>query len=179
MTAAKSTALLLIDVFNDFDFTGGEALLANALPAARRLAKLRAHLKAGGIPVIYVNDGENPGEPIARCHRPHSRGGEIAGLLAPDPDDPFVTKTKSSGFFRTALEELLREAGTEELILGGFAGNICVLHTAIDASMRGFRLVALSDGMASESEEENKAALAHMALYLDARIDAVDSLLQT
>jgi hypothetical protein len=33
-------ALVLIDVINDLDFSGGEKLLKSALPAARNLAEL-------------------------------------------------------------------------------------------------------------------------------------------
>lgn len=49
-------ALLMVDVINDLEFDGGEALLSHALPMAHRLAALKRRAKAAEIPVIYAND---------------------------------------------------------------------------------------------------------------------------
>ncbi len=182
MSEKRPSALLLIDVIGEFDFTGSEDLLRHALPAAGRLARLKAHLRDQGVPVIHVNDqcdlwGSDFGEHLARCLRPGCPGREIAEALRPVPGDHLVTKPKSSGFFQTSLETLLLRLGVRELILGGFAGDMCVLHTAIDASMRDDALTVIADGIASESESDNDAALAHMAAKLNARILTVDACL--
>ncbi len=49
-------ALLLIDVINDLEFEGGEALFDNALPAAKNIATLKARAQEAHVPIIYVND---------------------------------------------------------------------------------------------------------------------------
>jgi nicotinamidase-related amidase len=49
-------ALLLIDVINDLEFDGGDALLEHARPLAERLVTLSRRYREFGIPVIYVND---------------------------------------------------------------------------------------------------------------------------
>ena len=46
------TVLLLIDVINDLEFEGGEALLAQALPMADRLAALKRRLRARGVQAL-------------------------------------------------------------------------------------------------------------------------------
>jgi nicotinamidase-related amidase len=56
------------------------------------------------------------------------------------------------------------------IVLGGIAGNICVLFTATDAYMRDLRLVVPSDGVASNTAEENAAALKQMHRVLKADI---------
>ncbi len=53
---SATTALLLVDVINDFDFEDSAKLLRHALPAAERIAALKKRLRARGIPAIYVND---------------------------------------------------------------------------------------------------------------------------
>ena len=53
---AASTALLLIDVINDFEFENGEQLLKLAMPVGENIAGLKSLVKAAGLPVIYVND---------------------------------------------------------------------------------------------------------------------------
>jgi len=52
----SETALLLIDVINDFDSPEGEQLLQLALPVGKNIAALKQRTKAAGIPTIYVND---------------------------------------------------------------------------------------------------------------------------
>src|SRR3954453_16899330 len=51
-----STALLFIDVVSDFNFPGGDNLLAEGLQIAPNLALLRRRAREAGVPVIYVND---------------------------------------------------------------------------------------------------------------------------
>jgi nicotinamidase-related amidase len=57
----------------------------------------------------------------------------LVELLVPEKDDYFVLKPKHSGFDCTTLDILLQYLGVKVVVLAGFAGNICVLFTAIDA----------------------------------------------
>ncbi|MDQ2825047.1 MAG: cysteine hydrolase, partial [Verrucomicrobiota bacterium] len=50
------TALLIVDVINDFDFPEANQLMRYAPAMARKLAKLKLRTKRAGIPAIYVND---------------------------------------------------------------------------------------------------------------------------
>jgi nicotinamidase-related amidase len=174
-------ALLLIDVINDFDFPAAGRLLQHALPAARRLARLKRAARAAGIPVIHVNDNFGRWqcsfeEQIDRCLAPGCPGREIARLLRPGRGDYFVLKPRHSGFYSTSLGVLLDFLGVRTLVLAGIAGDICVLYTANDAYMRGYGLVVAHDGIASESAAGNRAALAHMKERLKARSLACSTL---
>ncbi len=128
----SSWALLLIDVINDFDFLEASRLWRFATPAAKRLAALKKRAKCGGVSVIYVNDNfgrwqSDFRKQVHRCMAPASQGAPIAKLLAPEADDYFVLKPKHSGFYSTTLNALLSHLGSQRLILGGFAADICVL----------------------------------------------------
>ncbi|HMQ33996.1 MAG TPA: isochorismatase family cysteine hydrolase [Chloroflexaceae bacterium] len=166
-------ALLLIDVINDLEFPGGEALLPRATAMAAALAGLKARARRAGLPCIYVNDNFGRWRSDFRQTAEHvlaegRRGRPVAELLRPDDDDYFVLKPQHSGFYGTALELLLKHLGARALILGGMAANICVLATATDAYMRDFRLYVPADGVAAEGDEQTAAALAHMADVLKA-----------
>lgn len=168
------SALLLIDVVNDFEFPGSQRLLRHAIPAARRLAKLKQAAKAAGMPVIYVNDNfghwqSTFQEQIERCSADDCPGHPVASLLPPRPDDYFVLKPRHSGFYSTPLEVLLGFLQIRTLILTGFAGDICVLYTANDAYMRAYELIVVHDCVASESVGSNRAAIDHMKTRLKAR----------
>lgn len=160
----KKTALLIIDVINTLDFAEGKKLLKHALPVAQNIKTLKNRLRKKGVPVIYVNDNfgdwhSDWKKVFAKCSDEKAIGCELASLLKPNEDDFFVLKPKHSGFFGTTLELLLRNLGIETVILTGLAGNICVLFTAHDAHMRGFKIIVPRDCIASNSKKENDAAL--------------------
>jgi len=178
---AAPVALLLLDVINALDFEGGERLLEHALPAAKRLAALKARAKRSGIPAIYVNDNYGRWQSdlrrlVAHCLEDDVPGRPLCELLRPEDDDYFVLKPKHSGFYSTTLDVLLDYLGARTLVLAGFAGNLCVLYTANDAYMRDFRIVVPSDCVASEDVEDNHQALAHMQKFLKADVRASDEI---
>ncbi len=174
-TNAKETALLLVDVINDLAFDGGDDLLFHALPMAMQLVALKAKARAAGIPVIYANDNfgrwRSDFQKLVRyCVDGDVRGKEIARMLEPHEDDYFVLKPKHSAFFQTSLDVLLKSLGTKRLIIGGMAGDICVLFTANDAYMRDFEVIVPSDCIASEDAENNRQTLKLIERVLKADI---------
>lgn len=87
-----SSALLLIDVINDFDFEGGEQLLKRAPPVVRALARLVARARAAGIPIIYANDNFGPWRSdfhamVRHCCRRGAAGRHLVQPLKPELDD--------------------------------------------------------------------------------------------
>lgn len=174
-------ALLLIDVINAFDFDGAERMLERAEAAAERIAELKARAKAAGLPVVYCNDHfgqwrENFEAVLARCSEEGVPGCRIAGLLRPDKDDYFVLKPRHSAFFDTSLPTLLSRFQAHTLILVGFAGDICVLASAMDAYLREYRLVVPEDCTASEDPDENAHAMAYLRRVVDADTTSSDRL---
>ena len=168
-------ALLLIDVINDLAFPDGKALRKQALPMAKKIAALKRRAKEAGIPSIYVNDNfgrwQSDFQTLLRhCLDEDVCGQPIATLLQPEAEDYFVLKPKHSGFYATTLELLLQALGVHTLILTGMAGNICVLFTANDAYMRGYRLLIPADCVASQTVRDNTSALHLIQAVLKADI---------
>jgi nicotinamidase-related amidase len=167
------TALLLIDVINDFAFAEADLLLKFAVPMARRLRALKQRAHKAGVPAIYINDNfgrwqSNFAALVNHCAK--SRGKEVSRLLAPLRRDYFVLKPKHSAFYSTTLDVLLRYLGPRRLIITGIAANICVLFTANDAYMRDYELLIPQDCVASNTEVENNYALQQMRTILKADI---------
>jgi hypothetical protein len=83
------TALLLVDVINDFEFPGGEQLLRYALPAARRIKSMKQAMQARGIPTIYANDNfgrwkSDFQEVLAHClEKTYADGGWLSSCAPP------------------------------------------------------------------------------------------------
>src|SRR3954465_88640 len=166
-----SVALVLIDVINDMEFEDGEAVFANALPAAKRLARLRQRAREAGVPVIYVNDNFGKWRSDFRQQLGHVledgvRGEPIAELLRPDEDDYFVLKAKHSGFYHTQLDLLIEYLGVRTIVLAGFATDICVLFTAADAHMRDLDIVVPRDCSAAGTVKDHDHTIEHIARVL-------------
>jgi len=177
----SETALLLIDVINDFDFPEGEQLLRLALPVGHKIAELKKRANEAGIPSIYVNDNFGRWQSdfkkiVAHCKGENSKGREFVKLLLPDQDDYFVLKPKNSGFYSTTLDLLLTHLTAKNLILTGIAGNNCVFFTANDAYMRDYKVFVPSDCVVSNSEEENQHALKQMQIVLKANVTPAEKL---
>ena len=171
----RRTALLLVDVINDMDFEGSEALVRLAEPMAERLRALKARARGAGLPTIYINDNFGKWRSdfrmlVEHCVNDPVPGREVARLLQPDEEDYFVLKPKQSAFYGTTLDTLLRDLQTTTVILTGIAGDNCVLFSANDAYMRDLRLFIPSDCVASESEAENRSALQLMQKVVKADI---------
>ena len=178
---SSPVALLLIDVINDMTFDGSEALVAQAVPMARRLLALKQRARRAGIPAIYINDNFGRWQSdfrkiVDHCLEDGVPGEEVARILQPDEDDYFVLKPKHSAFFETTLDTLLAYLGATTLILTGVAGNICILFTANDAYMRDYTLYVPADCVASNTAAENDYALAQIQQVLKADITTSDAL---
>jgi nicotinamidase-related amidase len=171
--AASRSALLLIDVINEMRFEGAEQLARSALRMTAPLRRLKSRAKNAGCPVIYVNDNFGQWRSdfrrlVEHCTTADVPGRAVADRLRPAEDDYFVLKPKHSAFFGTTLDTLLGQLRVDRLILTGVAANICVLFTAHDAHMRGYRLHVPEDCVASNTRRDTRRALEHLRTVLDA-----------
>jgi nicotinamidase-related amidase len=178
---AAGTALLLIDVINELAFDGSEVLVGQAEAMAPRLARLKRRAARAGVDVIYVNDNfgrwrSDFRQTVAHCTARTSPGRRVSARLRPTSRDYFVLKPRHSGFYDTTLDTLLHSLRIQRVIVTGMAGNICVLFTANDAYMRGLRVFAPADCIASNTAEDNEHALRQIETVLKGTIAPSDLL---
>jgi nicotinamidase-related amidase len=133
-------ALLVIDVqkgmfsvpaFQPFD---GEAVVA-------RIAQMIAAARASGTAIFFVQHDGGPGHPLsAEC-----AGFPFREEVAPRTNDIVIVKRRCSAFQDTALEEKLRAAGIDSVIVCGMQTEYCV-DTAVRAAFeRGFAVTLVAD----------------------------------
>jgi nicotinamidase-related amidase len=179
MMVGQNTALLVVDIINDFNFEGGSKLLSRALLMVPRLASLKSRAKHAGIPVIYANDpfGHTDYQKLLNyCLEAETSGRSIVKQIAPKKDDCLILKPKHSALFQTDLETILHSQNVNTVILTGIAGDICVLFTANDAHMRDFNVIVASDCIISENPEQNRQAIKLMQRALKAKVVSSDEL---
>jgi nicotinamidase-related amidase len=171
------TVLLLIDFINPLDFEGAEGMEAAAVQAAHAAASLKGRVLAQGGRCIYANDNygtwrSNFSELWRKCRTMGGAPGRIAGKLKPGRTDLTVLKPRHSAFYCTPLDLMLGQLKPRRLILCGLATDNCVLFSAMDAYLRGYRLWIPGDCAAAESEKVHRQALEHMRRVLKASVRA-------
>ncbi|MFF3096701.1 isochorismatase family protein [Streptomyces cyaneofuscatus] len=103
-----------------------------------RIAALRERARAAGVPVVTVQHQDDELEP-------GTEGWRIAPALAPAPGEPVVPKSSPDSFLDTGLDATLRDMGVTEVVVTGFATEICVESTARRALSLRYDVVLVAD----------------------------------
>lgn len=150
------TALLLIDVLNEFLEDGAPFECPTGRAMVPDLAELAGACRGAGLPVIYLVQSHRSGN-VDRgrtaamlpggdgIHLVGSREVEIYPPLAPADRDVIVDKRRHSGFFGTELEIVLRQLGVDTVIVAGVTAPVCCESTVRDAAFRDFHVIYPTD----------------------------------
>lgn len=178
-------ALLNIDYTYDFVATDGKLTcgepgqqLANYITDLTREFNANKDLVVFSVDIHKEND---PYHPETKQFPPHNIENTIGRDLFGDLNDLYLEninnedviwmdKTRFSAFTGTNLELKLRERGITEIHLVGVCTDICILHTAVDAYNKGFKIVVHERGVASFNQAGHDWALGHFKNTLGAEI---------
>ena len=80
-------------------------------------------------------------------------GVQILDQVRPLAGEPVVVKTRFSGFYASRLDAVLRDLDVDTLFLAGYASDVCVRMTVMDAYNRGYALFLLADCVHAAREE--------------------------
>jgi ureidoacrylate peracid hydrolase len=164
----ESPAVLVIDMTNDFLTEGAPMEIPIGREIIDNINALTARSREVGVPVIFArhmhrSDGCDIGRMADNWHamvdehgKPTtllagSAGVRVYNALAPHDSDITIDKHRSSAFFETELDTILRELHVTTVLITGMATNGCCHATALDASYRGYRVVFLSDATATNA----------------------------
>ncbi|MFJ3560088.1 cysteine hydrolase family protein [Streptomyces anulatus] len=115
------------------------AMAFRAAGTVAAIARLQERARAAGAPVVLVQQGDEELEP-------GTEGWRIVPELAPVPGEAVVPKAAPDSFQDTELDAVLRARGVTEVVVTGFATEICVESTARQALSRGYDVVLVADG---------------------------------
>ncbi|THD34959.1 MAG: isochorismatase family protein, partial [Rothia mucilaginosa] len=111
--------------------------------AIRNLRRLIDAAHAAGIPVYYTAQPprQNPEDRRLLIDfwgdgLQNDESARVLDELAPTDRDTVLTKWRYSAFVRSPFEDLLKESGRDQLIIGGVYAHIGCLTTALEAFMR-------------------------------------------
>ena len=167
VVAPVHTALLAIDVQNDFCAPGGhtEAGLgrdvADCQAVVEPIERLAAAARRAGVPVVWIKADYDRAFLSPPIHaRQVARGIEkaycVSGTwgagfyrVSPEDDDLVIEKHRHSAFAGTELDQVLRDRGVRTVAVAGVQTHVCVESTLRDASARGYYVVVASDCVGS------------------------------
>ena len=188
------TALILVDMQRDFieaDGVYGElgidlSMYAESRP---RLAALLAAARLNGTLVVHLQNTALPGRmsdspaqirfnfrmhekarlggPPLRYTIPGTPGHEFAPDFTPLSTELVVRKYRSSGFWGTNLDMLLRSNGIETVVVGGCTTEGCIESTARDAMFNDYYVVIPEDCVASDDRAQHEASMLLMRHRFD------------
>jgi nicotinamidase-related amidase len=188
----RHTALIVVDMQKDFCTPGGAfhrlgVDISMYPPMVPRLAGLLDGARGAGVLVIYVQmtvlpgrRSESPaqirfnrrlhlastGEPLGYTED-GSEGQEIIAELAPAEGDVMVKKYRSSAFWGTNLDMLLRSNGVQSVVMTGCTTEGCVESSARDALFNDYYVVIAEDCVASDDRRQHDASMLLMRHRFD------------
>ena len=89
---------------------------------------------------------------------------EVIDELKPEADDWDIANPKVSGFAASDLDERLRGAGIDTVVIFGVATNISVESTGRSAGDLGYRVIVIEDACAAADQATHDATIATFGL---------------
>ncbi|MEO1574551.1 MAG: isochorismatase family cysteine hydrolase [Pseudomonadota bacterium] len=201
--APESTALIVVDMQNA---TGNRHMGLGKLLADRgeadsadyrfsrienvltpNISKLADACREVGARVVYVTYGAHladasdvpqniRGIVLATNNIEGQPEHEIVKALTPKPGELVINKVTQGAFASTGIDTYLRSMGIKTVITVGVSTNNCVAMTSMEACDAQYKVVLVSDGTGTDSEEMQESTL-NMLRRLWARVMTTDEVI--
>ncbi|XP_024517726.1 probable inactive nicotinamidase At3g16190 isoform X1 [Selaginella moellendorffii] len=161
----RRTALLVIDMQNDFVLPGGPMHVLGApaiVPAVQKSVETARRHGHFIVWVVREHDASARDVELFRRHLydgetgPTCKGESGAALvdgLIPQPGEHIQRKFRFSAFFATNLDLVLRRAGISHLVIVGVQTPNCIRATVFDAIALDYAVTVIADATAAASPE--------------------------
>lgn len=165
-------AILVIDMLNDFvgekaplRCPGGETII----PDLQKLFKWVRERENDEVHLVHIQEAHRKNDADFRVRPVHAVdgtwGSDFIQELYPEGDEYIVKKRRHSGFAHTDLDLYLREENIDTVVVTGVWTNVCVRSTATDALANAYKVITLSDGCASKTEEMHEYGLNDLSIF--------------
>ena len=175
----RHTALIVIDMQNDFVSDDGKVAAAGNDPSAIQaivpaLERLLEGARAAGVLVVHIetivlaghrSDSDSwlysklKGVSSADWCLEGTWGAELIPELTPIKGEPVVTKYRSSAFINTNLDLILRSNGIRTVVICGEQTPGCVDATLRDSTFYDYYNALVEDAIAAYRQDLHEAAL--------------------
>ena len=161
---AEQTALLVVDMQNDFVKPDGNLVVPAASETVPVIEQLLQTARQQGVRIAYTQDTQVENDPEFDIWPAHclqgTWGWEIIEELRPQEGDLICRKNRYDGFYGTWLDHFLNNIWqVKNLVIVGTVSNICVAHTAASAGLRWYHVVVPANGVSALTEFDQALAL--------------------
>jgi maleamate amidohydrolase len=169
-------ALLIVDIINSF--TDPDCPLGSESGEVVEANRLLLHaFRDKQLPVVFTTVVYHD-QSQARVFRdrvpaldilePGTHWVEIDPRLEPLSHEPVIEKQWASGFFKTGLDEYLKELGVDSLVVTGLTTSGCVRATAVDGLQHEYKVVIPAEAVGDRNQDAHRANLFDLnAKYAD------------
>ncbi|MBE3575573.1 MAG: cysteine hydrolase [Firmicutes bacterium] len=181
--AKVSTALLLVDVINDFFDPQGRNYKPEYDSVLVAIKTILRWARAARIPVVHAREAHRRGPDFEQKKLPvHCLSGSwdvqppagldvgceqgSTGAGNRDGEDLVVYKRRYSAFFGTDLDLALRERQIARLVVVGVKTHVCVRATVQDAFAYGYEVVVPREATGSNYHHLRDASLEDIQRYM-------------
>lgn len=154
----QKTAVLVIDMQNDFIMPGAPIFVNMGLCMVPALKTFLQECRQNGIQIIYTkdvlrSDGKDMGKTGEFCEGikkqvalvDGTQGAEIYKDIAPQDGDIVLKKNRYSAFYETQLDSILRTMRIDTLAITGVCTDCCCFSTARDAGQMCYDVAFISN----------------------------------
>jgi ureidoacrylate peracid hydrolase len=164
------TALLIVDMVNDYLDPKGAMAAADCGPVIEANRRLAEAARTADVTIVWIRPGHrDEHDGLFRKRIVHAIDGTWGAELHPDlgvaPDERVLSKRRYSAFFQTDLDLFLRERDIARVVVTGVALNICVRSTVHDAFFNGYQVVVPQDACRATGDREMASSLYDIATH--------------
>jgi nicotinamidase-related amidase len=174
------TALIVIDMQNDFVKEGGTLVVPDAESTIPRINSLLSLARESGMKVVFTQDTHSKEDPEWDIWPDHVHEGtwgwQIVDELSPREDELIIRKVRYDAFYGTHLDHFLRLWGVDTLILCGTVANICVHYTAASGALRWYHVIVPKDAVSALDPFDLESSLRQTAFLFNGTITTVDAI---
>jgi len=167
--------IVVIDMLNDFigekaalRCPGGDDIIA---PLQKLFAWVRERNARGldDIQLIHIQEAHRKNDADFRVRPVHAIAGtwgsDFIPELYPEGEEYRIPKRRHSAFQHTDLDLYLKEESLDTVVVTGVWTNVCVRSTAADALANAYKVITLSDCVASKTEEMHQHGLVDLSIF--------------
>lgn len=142
----KNTALLIIDVQNDY-FAAGHMALHQPESALHHINQLEQHFRENQQPIIYIQHVQL--DATRSFFIKDTEGVDLHAGLHITADSLIIEKHFPNSFFQTDLKQLLDHLNVGKLMITGMMTHMCVDATTRAAKELGYETTVVADATAT------------------------------
>ncbi len=173
--AGHRYGIVVIDMLNDFigetaalRCPGGEEITPNLQKLFKWVRARNAEGK-DDVQLIHIQEAHRKNDADFRVRPRHAEAGswgsDFIKELYPEGEEYTIPKRRHSSFWHTDLDLYLREENIDTVVVTGVWTNVCVRSTAADALALAYRVITLTDGVHSATQEQHEHGLIDLNIF--------------